>query len=231
MKVLSLSTILALAIFALFPQLDINFSKLFYVEGQGFPYRDHIISKIFYISVRATCWLIAICCLFAAIYSGVKKFLPVAAQKTGDKIRALIKFSNRQLIYLFLVIVITPGILVHWVMKPVWERARPVNVTEFGGQYQFTNFYHAGAGQDGKAFPSGHASMAFALVALAYMVRESRRRKVLAITITYGTIASLARVWQGGHWLSDVTFSAIITLWTILLLKRFFLDKKASKTP
>lgn len=225
MKTLSILTIIALAIFAAFPQLDINFSKLFFVEGRGFPYREHVISKIIYVSVRLFCWIVAICCLFTAIYSGVKKFLPVAAQKVGDKIRAFIKFSNRQLIYLFLVIVITPGILVHWVMKPVWERARPVNVTEFGGPYQFTDFYHAGAGQDGKAFPSGHASMAFALVALAYMVRESRRKKVLTITIIYGVIASLCRVWQGGHWLSDVTFSAIITMYTILLLKKYYLDK------
>lgn len=225
MKVLSIITIIALVIFAAFPQLDINFSKLFFIEGQGFPYRDHIISKILYVSVRAACWAIALSCLFAAIYTAIRKFLPQAAQAGGDKLRALIKFSNRQLIYLFLVIVITPGILVHWVMKPVWERARPVNVTEFGGPYQFTDFYHAGAGQDGKAFPSGHASMAFALVALAYMVRESRRKKVLTITIIYGVIASLCRVWQGGHWLSDVTFSAIITMWTILILKKFYLDK------
>ena len=225
MKVLLIITILALAIFAVFPGLDLAFSHLFYVEGQGFPYRDHLISMFIYKSVRISCWIIAIVCLFVALYDLSRASLPSFIQKLLDHPRSLIKFSRRQLMFLFLVIVITPGILVHWVMKPVWERARPVNVTEFGGQYEFTDFYHAGSGQDGKAFPSGHAAMAFSLVALAYMVREGRRKKILVITVIYGIIASLCRVWQGGHWLSDVTFSAIITLWTILLLKKYYLDK------
>jgi membrane-associated phospholipid phosphatase len=55
-----------------------------------------------------------------------------------------------------------------------------------------------------------------------------KRKKVLTVTIIYSIIASMCRVWQGGHWLSDVTFSAIITLWTIFLVKKFYLDRNSS---
>jgi membrane-associated phospholipid phosphatase len=111
-------------------------------------------------------------------------------------------------------------------MKPIWERARPVNTTEFGGEKTYSNFYHLFVGQDGNSFPSGHAAMAFSLVALAFMVRPENRKKVLIITILYACLASMCRVWQGSHFISDVTFSGILTLWTVLLLKKFYLDKQ-----
>lgn len=225
MKVLSVITILTLIIFAAFPGLDLATSRFFYSDG-SFAYREHPISMVIYLSVRIFCILSAVMCLGILIYDPLRRFLPAFLQKIADKFRNLVKFSRKQVMFMFLVIVLTPGILVHWVMKPVWERARPVNVIEFGGDKEYTNFYHLFAGQDGKSFPSGHASMAFSIVALAYMVSESRRRKVLALTLIYGVIASTCRVWQGGHFVSDVTFSALLTLWTILLLKKFYLDKQ-----
>ncbi len=226
MRILSIITIIALAAFLLFPDLDMQVSSLFYVEGQRFPYERHPFSIFLYYSVRYLCILTAVSCLFALVYDRVCN-----GKSEGficgllARIRRLIVFSKAQVTYLFLVIVITPGIIVHWIMKPLWQRARPVNVEEFGGQYIFTDFWQILAGQDGKAFASGHASMSFALVALAFMVRQSRRNTVLVITLSYGFIASACRIWQGKHWLSDVTFGALITLWTILLVKRFYLDK------
>jgi len=222
MKILSILTILALILFTAFPSLDLATSHLFYSEGQGFVYRKAIISQMIYYSVRFFTLSISMVCLFVIFYDTLRRFFPAILQKFFDKIRALIKFSRKQMIYLLLVIVITPGILVHWVMKPVWDRARPVNITEFGGEKQYTQFFHLRAGQDGNSFPSGHASMAFALVAFAYIVSERNRSRVFNITMAYGVIASLCRVVQGGHYLSDVTFSALLTLFTVVLVKRFF---------
>jgi lipid A 4'-phosphatase len=210
MKALSVATILALAIFFAFPYIDIAFSKLFYVEGVGFPYRQHIISIIIYKSVRFFTISLAIVCLLSLF---------------SKKIANIIKFSKKQAGFILIIAILTPGILVHWVMKPIWERARPVNITEFGGKYEFTDFYHAGAGQDGKSFPSGHASMATSLIALGFVVAQKRRKQVFIGISVYAFIASMCRVWQGGHYLSDIVFSALLTLWTILLVKKFYLDR------
>ena len=211
MKALSVATVLALAIFFIFPGIDIAFSKLFYVDGVGFPYRNHIVSIIVYKSVRFLTISLAVICLLSLF---------------SNKMAGLLKFSRKQAGFILIIALLTPGILVHWVMKPVWERARPVNITEFGGEYDYTSFYQIGVGQDGKSFPSGHASMATSLIALGYVVAQNRRRKVFIATSIYAFIASMCRVWQGGHYISDITFSALLTLWTILLVKKYYLDRK-----
>ncbi len=228
MKILSAVTILCLAIFAIYPDIDIKFSQLFFDHNTNtFPYRETLPSMIIYYSVRGFCIATFGLAFFVATYDSkpFEKIYKSILPSLTKKIRSLIKFNKKQAIFLLLIILITPGILVHWVMKPAWERARPVNVEQFGGEMEFTNFYHHGAGQDGNSFPSGHASMAFALLAFAYMVKKENQKKVFVAMFAYGVLASLCRVWQGGHYLSDVTFSAIITIWTILLLKKFYLDK------
>ncbi len=230
-KILSAITILALVIFALFPEIDLKVTHFFFFDGQ-FPLRGNVSplhnvgSLALDYTVRICCILSALICLGAIVFQYTRKFIPAVLQNLGDKLRSYIKFTNKQLKYLFLVIVITPGIIVHWVMKPIWERARPVNVTEFGGEKTYTTFYHLHAHMDGNSFPSGHAAMAFALVALGYMVAPEKRKKVLFITICYAILASACRVWQGSHFISDVTFSGLLTLWTIIIMDRLYLSRK-----
>ncbi len=228
MKLLSFFTILALVFFALFPYADLHVSSFFYDKGQSvFTYRNSLLSVIIFYSVRILTISIFMICLFIITYDSgyFKAIYSRILPKLNGKIRNFLKFDNKQATFLILIILITPGILVHWVMKPMWDRARPVNVQEFGGKLKYTDFYHVRAEQQGRSFPSGHASMAFSLLAFIYIVRKERRKKVLAATLTYAIIASLCRIWQGGHFLTDVVFSALITLWTIYLLKRFYLDK------
>lgn len=230
MKLLSIVTVLALVFFALFPEVDLKFSNLFFdSEKNIFPLRDALFSQIIYYSVRVIAVLTFFISLFVVIYDFNSTFLKNIYSKFfpsfTSKIRGLIKINKRQAMFLLLIILITPGILVHWVMKPMWERARPVNVQEFGGDMNFTNFYHFGVGQDGNSFPSGHASMAVALLAVVFLVGKERQRKVTIGISIYAVIASLCRVWQGGHFLTDIIFSAIITMWTILILKKYFLDR------
>jgi lipid A 4'-phosphatase len=222
MKFLAIALIIFFAAFSLFPEIDLKFSGLFYNEAEKFFLRENVITQTIYYSVRVFTVLILGICLFVIIYDYLKKKnIKLPLQKLADWKRGLVKISSKTALYLFLVIVITPGILVHNVFKPIWDRARPVNVKEFGGVYEFTPIYKLFAGQDGNSFPSGHASMAFAMIALIYAVSEKNRRKTLCLTTSYALIASLGRVMQGGHFLSDVIFSAIITLITIILLRKF----------
>lgn len=232
MKLLSFITVLLLVFFAMFPHIDMQVSSFFFDKNSaGFTYRESLPSMIIYYSVRLITISVFLLCAFIITYDSgyFKAIYSRILPKLTSKIRSFLKFNNKQAVFLLLIILITPGILVHWVMKPVWDRARPVNVQEFGGEMKFTNFYSFRAGQDGNSFPSGHASMAFSLLAFIYIVRKERRKKVLAAALAYAIIASLCRIWQGGHYLTDVVFSALLTLWTIFLVNKFYLEKHSKK--
>ncbi len=227
-KILILTSLIALVIFSLFPAIDIYVSSFFYdAEVKKFPLRDNLFSLIIYYSVRIFTFITLAISLFIITIENkyLSRFYDIIFKDLFVKIRGLIRISKEQASFLFLVIIITPGILVHWAMKPLWDRARPVNADIFGGQDKFSYFYELFAGQNGNSFPSGHASMSFAMVAFAYIVKSENKNLVFAITFLYGILASACRIWQGGHYLSDVTFSAILTLWTIFFVKKFYLDK------
>lgn len=229
-KNLTLITIIAIVIFLLFPNLDIATSSLFYKQGEGFIYSHVIFSRAIYDSVRVITIIIVLASLLVLLNEAIKNKSPNFSQKFLQPIIKKIPFSKKQIYFLFLVLIITPGIIVHGVIKPEWERARPRQIIEFGGDKQFSSFYHINSNQDGKSFASGHAATGFSLVALAYMFAAKYRRRVFVATLTYAIIVALCRVWQGGHFLSDVTFSGILTLWTIYLLRIFYLEKNKDKS-
>ena len=219
-------TVLTFGLFVAFPSVDIFVSDLFYIEGKGFIYRYHIISQMLYVSIRILTGIVLSISFYIVFVDFIKnKNIEVPCAKYLFKIREFFRFTWQQAIYLISVILITPGIVVHWIGKPLWDRGRPVNITEFGGEKQFTPIYEIMAGQNGNSFPSGHASMSFAFIALIYLFKENRKLAAL-VTITYAILGSLCRVWQGGHYLSDVSVSAVITLWTIYLCKIYILENK-----
>lgn len=226
-KNLTLATIIAILVFALFSNLDLAVSRLFYKQGEGFIYSHALFSRAIYDSVRYVTIIIVLSGLLVLLYDMLKKPCPNFSKKFLQPIIKKIPFTKRQIYFLFLILIITPGIVVHWIIKPEWERARPRQIVEFGGDKQFTSFYHLNAGQDGKSFASGHSATAFSLVALAYMFSARGRRKVFIATLSYAIIVGFCRIWQGGHFLSDITFSGILTLWTIYLMKIFYLERNS----
>jgi lipid A 4'-phosphatase len=123
---------------------------------------------------------------------------------------------------LFILAVITANhVLGGLLLKDQWGRARPVQVTEFVGDKKFTPAWVI-AGQCDKncSFISGHASGAFALMALAWVF--PRRRKLwLGVGLGWGAHIGLIRIMQGGHFFSDVVFAGLLVYITADLLARF----------
>lgn len=121
---------------------------------------------------------------------------------------------------LLVVLAIGPGLVVNGILKEHWGRARPRDVTEFGGDRRFTPaFVISDQCERNCSFTAGHPSAGFALAALGYAYSSRRRRRqVIAAATGFGLLVGLARVAAGGHFLSDVLFSGVIVIGLTLLL-------------
>jgi membrane-associated PAP2 superfamily phosphatase len=130
---------------------------------------------------------------------------------------------RRCCLFLVLVVALGPGLLVNGIFKPGWGRPRPRQIEQFGGPHLYRPWWRPGGPGAGESFPSGHASIGYALVAGATLVPCRRRvwpyNLALAGTLGYGTLMGLARVIQGGHFASDVLWSGGLVCLTVLGLQ------------
>ena len=143
-----------------------------------------------------------------------------------------LKTARRGLAYLLLVILIGPGLVVNLVFKDHWGRARPVHITEFGGQYNYTPPLKLGNTPD-KSFPCGHCSVGFMFFALYFLSRKYKRY-YLTLTLTISFALALARLAAGGHFLSDILWSGYLVFFVSWLLYYYWYlrpeNLKTSKT-
>lgn len=132
-------------------------------------------------------------------------------------------------LFLTLLLAVGPGLIVNSVLKEYWGRPRPRQVLEFGGEHEFRHPWQRGIPHEGRSFPSGHASAAFYLTAPFFLLRNRNpraARRWLAAGLTFGALMSLARITQGGHFLSDtfwawgVVHLTAVTLYYVLRLDR-----------
>ncbi len=222
MKILALITVVALAVFALFPGIDLYVSELFYDEARGgFFLRENWWPTLVYFGIRVLSVIMVGTCLFCVGLHLLKRMF-------GIRLPAWVP-GQRALLYVLAVVILAPGLIVHQGFKEIWDRARPVNITEFGGVKTYTDMFVI-SDQDGKSFVSGHSAMGFSVIALALLYQGRRRKQAYALALMFGFFAAAGRVIQGAHYISDVTFGALVTLWTAHLLYRVFFPKEKSET-
>ncbi len=119
---------------------------------------------------------------------------------------------QRQAIFVTLSVVLGPGLLVNGAFKDHWNRPRPRDVIELGGTLHYTPAPLRGEG--GKSFPCGHCSVGF-LYALGWWIWRRRSRLALASLATglgVGIALGIGRMAAGGHFPSDIAWSAFISL-------------------
>ena len=135
--------------------------------------------------------------------------------------RVLLGVSRRVALYLLGSLALGPGLVVNVLLKDHWGRPRPSTILEFGGSHSYVAPL---AITDGCArncsFPSGHAALGFWLVAVALLAPPRWRPWAIGAAALAGALVGLVRIAQGGHFLSDVVFSAIITISISLWLYR-----------
>jgi membrane-associated PAP2 superfamily phosphatase len=109
---------------------------------------------------------------------------------------------------LFIVILLAlgPGLIVNSVFKEYWGRPRPREIIQSGGKKEFLQPWQKGIAHKGRSFPSGHSSAAFYMTAPFFVFRRRKPRVAAWFMfggLLFGGVMSVARLTQGGHFLSD----------------------------
>lgn len=121
---------------------------------------------------------------------------------------------------LFLGLVFGLGLLAHGALKEHWGRARPLQVSQFGGTAAYTPPWQpATQCQRNCSFVSGHAGTGFALIALGTLGAVRSRRRWLVLGWSAGLLLGALRIAQGGHFLSDVLFGGLLLWGTSLAIR------------
>ena len=142
------------------------------------------------------------------------------------------KFFNSRFSFLFLSLsmAIGAGLITHLVFKEFCFRPRPVQTTLFGGVQAFRPFYMLKFSFPNfcKSFPSGHATMGFYfinLIILGYRLNSRILKQVGAYaTVIMSCILCHSRIAKGGHFLSDVLMSLVVTWYAALLVEKLVFD-------
>lgn len=147
-----------------------------------------------------------------------------------------IKFKTwrRPAACLVLTMAIGAGLIVHAILKDHWGRPRPKQITEFGGTQMFRPFYHPNIfnqPEPSKSFSCGHCSMGFYFFALALVGRRLHNKTLflsaLTIAIVLGSLLSLTRIAQGGHFFSDTLATALVMWLTAYACDRWLYSPSA----
>lgn len=186
--------------------LDLLVSSHFFTGG-GWPVGEQFPWKLLYRIDRFPALFLAIAGLLVATPALIKR---------GNWSR-----KARSGVFLVLLLALGPGLLVNVLFKDGWGRPRPREIVQFNGNKQFLQPWQKGIAGQGRSFPSGHASAAFYLSAPFFVYR--RRRPSIALAwlaggVCFGILMSIARIAQGGHFLSDTLWSFGMVYLTGLLL-------------
>ena len=199
--------------FAVYPQIDIGFSKLFYQPQAGFALAGSMALESF----RDLVWNLSIIMFVLSV---------VGAGLAWAKGRFL-SLGLREWGFIALLYILGPVFLVNGVLKEHWGRARPADVTEFGGPHSFTTpWLPSDQCATNCSFVSGEVSSAVVLAVALLMLRPGLSRHLPGWILKIWTLAVLAipvavmlqRIATGRHFLSDTLFAALFMLALALLL-------------
>lgn len=203
--------LVAAAVFLTHPELDLAIAGYFADGTNGFPLRQHLIAKFFND-------LINVMALVMALASVIGWSIASRMRMTVAGLWA------RHYAFLLGALVLGPGLIANGLFKENWGRARPRQVTEFGGTADFSPpLVIADQCSSNCSFVSGDASMGFYFLALALVMPKRTRPLAILAALAFGLFIGFIRVLQGAHFFSDVIFAGVFVGLAILLLYRVML--------
>jgi lipid A 4'-phosphatase len=217
--------VVTFGVFAMYPGLDLWVSGLFYRGQDQFVLTDVWLAD----AMRSVMWTA----------SDVAAGLAVAGLLASVVMqRSILRLPRRVWVFLALLFAMGPGVVVNGLLKRFWGRARPGDVTEFGGVRHFTP-PHQWTDQCAAncSFVSGEMAGAVALMVMILVVlwhwrdRLSRTavRAIMAIAFAFPLLTGAQRIASGRHFLSDVVLSALFILLIATVLSWLLFPRAKSR--
>jgi lipid A 4'-phosphatase len=190
----------ATLVFSFFPNLDPWVTEFFYAGDGQFPANDVWLVQVLY---HGTPWagrVVFVCSVL----------LLILAVLWPSKVP---RRNWRQAAAVVTVVLLGIGLVVHAVLKDGMGRPRPRDVQVFAGPTAFVPaFVPSQFCKTNCSFVSGHAAVGFALMSFGIFGVRRKRQFWFLTSLVAGGVIGLARIAQGGHFLSDIVFS-LIAIW------------------
>ena len=118
------------------------------------------------------------------------------------------------LLFTFLLV---PGGVINGIFKGLWGRARPESITEFGGSLDFTPAWViSDQCQANCSFVSGEVALPVTYLIFG-LIYTSIKKTATTLALFFGLLYGLMRLMQGGHFLSDVLLSGLMTAFLVIV--------------
>jgi len=194
------------AVLVAFPEIDLWIAHATYAPGAGF-----VGWRLGWLGVVRTSFMVF---YFSCLTLSLAGWLATR--------RGYVRyFAYKQWRFLFVCLVVGPGLLANVGFKDQWGRARPKHMVAFGGSKHFTPaLLPTNQCKRNCAFVSGEASSVFAPFYAAAAVAPQWAAALIAVGTVAGLTAGSVRIAQGAHFLSDVVFASLFMGLTVIILHR-----------
>ncbi|MGE3623793.1 MAG: phosphatase PAP2 family protein [Bdellovibrionales bacterium] len=205
------------AMLLVWPNFDIAVSGWFYRPEGGFYMRDYPFFEGLRFAAHAGSRIMGFAFLLLSILA--------ASQR-----RTILGLGAKPWLFLFLGLLLGPGLVANAIFKDHWGRARPRDIVEFAGTSQFTPaLVPAAECHRNCSFVSGDGAFGFFLPAFAYVVPISRSRRLFWLGMGLGGVFSVARLLSGAHFLSDILFAGLFVQLVLVLLSRLMFSPEETR--
>ncbi len=196
--------------FLIYPKFDITFSRLFF-ENDVFISERIVFIKILRTFLKNLMIIVPIILLILFLFDYYKRL---------KKIKPLLSLRLRfSIIGLIIGPIIGSGIIANWYFKDHWGRARPVQISEFGGVKNFTPpFVKTNQCEKNCSWISGEGSAAFSFIVGTLILKNPL---YFLLNLFFGIVVSFCRISMGGHFLSDNLFALFFMVYLAVIFKYF----------